>query len=195
MEITGRELSLGECECWKELGEVLAAELKIVAARTTFSSVPLFLAEHMRRRLWKVDKRQARAEGRELPDEAMKTTPSVDASKCPECAGSGRHYPEGMEKGVKKWQQEKLIMSQESNESATQNLRFTWIHGMPSRSQRREFTLGRSFEQLARARSNNLFNPTGNSAAFIDNLSVSQMPSRRVNAGVRLLPGDLAEMG
>jgi len=111
-EITGRDLSPAESDRWRELAEVLAAELKIAAARTTVSSVPSFLTEHLRRRLWKVDKRQARAEGRELPDEAIKTPPSVDASKCPDCAGSGWHYPEGMEKGVKKCGHERLKMSQ-----------------------------------------------------------------------------------
>jgi hypothetical protein len=107
-EITGRELSPTESDRWRELGEVLAAELKIAAGRTTVSSVPSFLAEHLRRRLWKVDKRQARAEGMELPDEAMKTAPTVDAKQCPDCAGSGWHYPDGMEKGVKKCRHENL---------------------------------------------------------------------------------------
>jgi hypothetical protein len=115
-EITGREASSAESDRWKELGEVLVAELKIAAARTTVSSVPSFLAEHLRRRLWKLDKRQARAEGRELPDEAMKTTPSQDASKCPDCAGSGWHYPQGMDKGVRKCRHERLSVSQQGNE-------------------------------------------------------------------------------
>jgi hypothetical protein len=117
-EITGRELSSSESDRWRELAEVLVAELKIAAARTTVSSVTAFLAEHLRRRLWKVDKRQARAEGRELPDETMKTAPSVDAAKCPDCLGSGWHYPEGMEKGVKKCLHEKLNVSRESNQPA-----------------------------------------------------------------------------
>jgi hypothetical protein len=118
-EISGRAASAGEAARWEELANVLIAELKIAAARTTVSSVPSFLAEHLRRRLWKVDKRQARAEGRELPDEAMKTAPTVDASKCPDCAGSGWHYPEGQEKGVKKCRHEKLGVSHESDQSTT----------------------------------------------------------------------------
>jgi hypothetical protein len=100
-EITGKEVSFAESERWKELADVLIAELKIAAARTTVSSVPAFLAEHLRRRLWKLDKKQARAEGRELPDEAA-SAPQVDASACPDCAGSGWHYPEGPERGVAK---------------------------------------------------------------------------------------------
>jgi hypothetical protein len=115
-EISGRASSPAEAVRWEELANVLVAELKIAAARTTVSSVPSFLAEHLRRRLWKLDKRQARAEGRELPDEAMKTTPSMDASKCPDCAGSGWHYPQGMEKGVRKCRHERLSVSQQGNE-------------------------------------------------------------------------------
>ena len=107
-EITGRDLSTSESDRWRELAEVLAAELKIAAARTTVSSVPAFMAEHLRRRLWKIDKKQARAEGRELPDEIATQTPSVDASKCPDCGGSGWWYPEGEAKGVAKCRHEKL---------------------------------------------------------------------------------------
>lgn len=101
-EITGKDLSAAEGARWKELADVLIAELKIAAARTTVSSVPAFLSEHLRRRLWKIDKKQARAEGRELPDEAVSQTQSVDASKCSDCCGSGWWYPEGEGKGVAK---------------------------------------------------------------------------------------------
>jgi hypothetical protein len=101
-EITGKELSLADSDRWNELADVLVAELKIAAARTTVSSVPAFLAEHLRRRLWKIDKKQARAEGRELPDEATSQAPNIDASACPNCGGSGWWYPEGESKGVAK---------------------------------------------------------------------------------------------
>ena len=107
-EITGKELSSADDERWKELADVLMAELKIAAARTTVSNVPAFLAEHLRRRLWKIDKKQARAEGRELPDEAVSQTQTVDASKCPDCGGSGWWYPDGESKGVAKCRHEKL---------------------------------------------------------------------------------------
>ena len=108
-EITGKDLSPAESDRWKELAEVLMAELKIAAARTNVSSVPAFLAEHLRRRLWKIDKKQARAEGRELPDEmATKPQSSIDASSCPDCGGSGWWYPEGEAKGVAKCRHEKL---------------------------------------------------------------------------------------
>lgn len=107
-EITGKELSPAESDRWRELADVLGVELKIAAARTTISSVPAFLAEHLRRRLWKIDKKQARAEGRELPDEAVRQSSSDDTSKCPDCGGSGWWYPDGESKGVAKCKHEKL---------------------------------------------------------------------------------------
>jgi hypothetical protein len=95
-EITGREPSQAEAARWGELAEVLVTELKIAAGRTTVSSVPAFLAEHLRRRLWKKEKRQ-------LDDERSKeqsAASKVDASNCPDCFGTGMWYPEGFEKGV-----------------------------------------------------------------------------------------------
>jgi len=107
-ELTGKELSASESDRWRELAQVLMAELKIAAARTTISSVPAFLAEHLRRRLWKIDQKQAHAEGRELPDEAVRQAQTVDASQCTDCGGSGWWYPEGDTKGVAKCKHEKL---------------------------------------------------------------------------------------
>jgi hypothetical protein len=107
-EVTGKELSTTEQDGWRELGEVLVAELKIAAARTTVSSIPAFLAEHLRRRLWKIDKKQARAEGRELPDQPVSSATQVDASGCTDCGGSGWWYPEGEGKGVAKCRHQKL---------------------------------------------------------------------------------------
>jgi hypothetical protein len=110
-EITGKEISSTDKDRWREVADILVAELKIAAARTTVSSVPSFLAEHLRRRLWKIDKKQARAEGRELPDEmTTKQQSSVDASSCPDCGGSGWWYPEGEAKGVAKCRHEKLTI-------------------------------------------------------------------------------------
>ena len=96
-EITGREPSQGEAMRWGELAEVLVTELKIAAGRTTVSSVPSFLAEHLRRRLWKKEKRQI---DDERSKEQSAATPKVDTSKCPDCFGTGMWYPEGFEKGV-----------------------------------------------------------------------------------------------
>ncbi len=108
-ELTGKETSVAEQARWNEVADVLIAELKIAAARTTVSSVPSFLAEHLRRRLWKIDKKQARAEGRELPDQiSTSTTPVEQAKDCPDCGGSGWWYPNGMEHGVTRCKHERL---------------------------------------------------------------------------------------
>jgi hypothetical protein len=96
-EITGHTPSRAEKERWLELAEVLSAELKIAAGRTTVSSAPAFLAEHLRRRLWKKDKREIEAEAAQ-PKTA--DAPKVDATQCPDCFGTGMWYPEGFEKGV-----------------------------------------------------------------------------------------------
>ncbi|MBA3323481.1 MAG: hypothetical protein H0T45_18830 [Pyrinomonadaceae bacterium] len=101
-ELTGRSPAAVEAARWQELAEVLVAELKIAAGRTTISSVPAFLAEHLRRRLWKLDKKQARAEGRELPDDSKLATSAERAVDCPDCSGSGWWYPNGLERGVAK---------------------------------------------------------------------------------------------
>lgn len=106
-DLTGREPSKADAARWRELAEVITAEARIAAARTTVSNVPAFLAEHLRRRLWKIDKRQAQAEGRELPDQAV-SAPSESPQNCPDCKGSGWWYPQGQEKGVAKCRHERL---------------------------------------------------------------------------------------
>jgi hypothetical protein len=94
-EVTPVELS--------ELDELLTTEYRIAAARTTVSSPAAFLAEHLRRRLWKKEKRQIEREG----DSSAPQT-KVNASQCPNCFGTGMWYPEGYEKGVAKCKHEKL---------------------------------------------------------------------------------------
>jgi hypothetical protein len=96
-EITGKEPSQVEAARWGELAEVLVTELKIATGRTTVSNIPAFLAEHLRRRLWKKEKRQI---DDERSKEQSATAPKVDASKCPNCFGTGMWYPEGFDKGV-----------------------------------------------------------------------------------------------
>jgi hypothetical protein len=105
-EITGKEPSKAEAARWAEVAEVLMTELRIAAGRTTVSSVPAFLAEHLRRRLWKKEKRQIEAEAAE--QKASAPARKVDASKCPDCFGTGMYYPEGYEKGVGKCHHSKL---------------------------------------------------------------------------------------
>ncbi|HEV2864410.1 MAG TPA: hypothetical protein VGX48_25650 [Pyrinomonadaceae bacterium] len=104
-EVTGRESSPSDAARWGELAEVLVTELKIAAGRTTVSSVPAFLAEHLRRRLWKKEKRQLDAErSKEQPGPAHR----VDAAQCPDCFGTGMWYPEGFDKGVARCEHKSL---------------------------------------------------------------------------------------
>jgi hypothetical protein len=103
-ELTGRN---ADTDKWDELWEVLSTELKMAAGRTTVSSVPAFLTEHLRRRLWKKDKRQLDREG-ESAAGVQASAVKVDAAQCPDCFGTGMWYPEGFDKGVAKCGHEKL---------------------------------------------------------------------------------------
>jgi hypothetical protein len=105
-EITGKEPSATEIERWREVAEVLVTELKIAAGRTSVSSVPAFLAEHLRRRLFKKDQKQLATEAAEAS--SAPPTPKVNASQCPDCFGTGMWYPEGYDKGVARCRHEKL---------------------------------------------------------------------------------------
>jgi hypothetical protein len=111
-EITGRELTAAERHKFRELADVLVTELKIAAGRTTVSSVPAFLAEHLRRRLWKKEKRQIESEAAEAAA-GSKASPKLDASKCPDCYGAGMYYPEGFDKGVARCDHKRLTESQD----------------------------------------------------------------------------------
>jgi hypothetical protein len=106
-EITGKEPSKAEAARWAEVAEVLMTELKIAAGRTTVSNVPAFLAEHLRRRLWKKEKRQIEAEAAE--QKASAPAGKVDASQCPDCFGTGMYYPEGFDKGVARCPHSNLV--------------------------------------------------------------------------------------
>jgi hypothetical protein len=112
-EITGRQPSATEAAKWRELAEVLITELRIAAGRTTVSSVPAFLAEHLRRRLWKLENRKQPAAG---AGEAEAPGPSVtneEALECPDCFGTGMYYPGGFDKGVARCKHERLRPSAE----------------------------------------------------------------------------------
>lgn len=104
-ELTGKNTS---AEKWAEVWEVLETELKIAAGRTTVSSVPAFLAEHLRRRLFKKDKRQLEQESSVQGDSANVAAMTGDISNCPSCFGTGYHYPEGFERGVARCEHKKL---------------------------------------------------------------------------------------
>ena len=87
--------------------DLLVTELKIAAGRTNVSSVPAFLTEHLRRRLWKKDRRQVEEEGKSA-SAGREGAVKVDASQCPDCFGTGMWYPEGFERGVARCGHEKL---------------------------------------------------------------------------------------
>lgn len=106
-ELTGKSPAEAEAERWGELADVLITELRIAAGRTTVSSVPAFLTEHLRRRLWKKEKRQIEAEATEQKVAAQGA--KVDASRCPDCFGTGMYYPEGFEKGVARCEHSRLV--------------------------------------------------------------------------------------
>jgi hypothetical protein len=108
-ELTGKDPVAAERERYRELAQVLLTELRMAAGRTTISSVPSFLAEHLRRRLWKLDKRQAQAEGKELPDQPRTTNAIPEGQTCPDCNNTGWWYPNGTEKGVARCQHKHLI--------------------------------------------------------------------------------------
>lgn len=110
-EITGRQPSSSEAAKWRELAEVLITELRIAAGRTTVSSVPALLAEHLRRRLWKLENRKqppVTAGGSETPEP---TVTRDEARECPDCFGTGMYYPGGFEKGVARCKHERLASS------------------------------------------------------------------------------------
>ena len=100
-ELTGKAST--NDEKWDELADLLITELKIASARTTVSNVPAFLAEHLRRRLWKVDRERA-VEMASESDQGGQTPALSDKErrKCPDCAGTGFWYPQGPDKGVAK---------------------------------------------------------------------------------------------
>ena len=107
-DVTGRESTQAEAERWGELAELLVTELKIAAGRTgVVSNVPAFLTEHLRRRLWKKDRRQVEEEGKSVAA-SRGGAAKVDASQCPDCFGTGMWYPEGFERGVARCGHEKL---------------------------------------------------------------------------------------
>ena len=109
-EVTGKEPSPAEAARWNEIGEVLVTELKIAAGRTTVSSVPAFLAEHLRRRLFKKDKREIEREAAAPEAEKSPALTKEQIDQCRDCFGTGMWYPEGYEKGVAKCRHEKLAV-------------------------------------------------------------------------------------
>jgi hypothetical protein len=112
-ELTGKASTI--TDKWNELAELLVTELKIAAARTTVSNVPAFLTEHLRRRLWKVDKVRATEIAIE-PEQGSMTLTDEERRSCPDCAGTNFWYPEGPDKGVAKCKHSKLISTSAKKE-------------------------------------------------------------------------------
>jgi hypothetical protein len=107
-EVTDRESTPAEAERWSELAELLVTELKLAAGRTgSVSCVPAFLTEHLRRRLWKQEKRQLEEEGRAATG-GSEGGAHRDTTQCPDCFGTGMYYPEGFERGVARCPHSKL---------------------------------------------------------------------------------------
>ena len=104
-EVTGKEATRADLDRFVEVIEVLTLEGRIAAARTTVSSAGPFLAEHLRRRLFKKDKQQLAVESAQ----SEPSTAVVDAKACPDCAGVGWYYPEGKEKGMAKCKHARLL--------------------------------------------------------------------------------------
>ncbi|HEY0078683.1 MAG TPA: hypothetical protein VGB73_08555 [Pyrinomonadaceae bacterium] len=103
-ELTGKEPAKAEAERWRELAELLMAELRIAAARTpSVSSVPAFLTEHLRRRLWKMEKKPQSDKLQVTSDKPTEEQGnSLPVKDCPSCGGSGWWYPHGYDGGVAK---------------------------------------------------------------------------------------------
>jgi hypothetical protein len=107
-EITGRQPAAAEAAKWRELAEVLVTELRIAAGRTTVSSVPAFLAEHLRRRLWKLENRKQPPASAGETEAPGPTATREEMLECPDCFGTGMYYPGGFEKGVARCKHERL---------------------------------------------------------------------------------------
>jgi hypothetical protein len=75
-KVTGKAPVVAESDRWREIGELLSAELQIAASRTTVSSAPAFLFEHLRRRLRKADARQIEQEVLEASSGQVPSTPA-----------------------------------------------------------------------------------------------------------------------
>jgi hypothetical protein len=109
-ELTGKNAS--QAAQWKELAELLITELRIAAGRTTISNVPAFLTEHLRRRLWKVDKKRATEISVAAQEQGSQPTLSeAEKRSCPDCAGTNFWYPQGPDKGVARCTHAKLLSS------------------------------------------------------------------------------------
>jgi hypothetical protein len=107
-EITGKTPLVNERQRWGELAELMVTELRIAGARTTVSSIPAFLTEHLRRRLWKKEKEQVAELNGPTEATAAPTLTFEQVKGCQDCGGTGFYYPKGFEGGVAKCRHERL---------------------------------------------------------------------------------------
>jgi hypothetical protein len=121
---TGRELTAADEKGLRELGEILAVEFRIAAARTTVNSPGAFIATHMRRRLFKKNEAEMAAEETtgDMGAPGIQKLSAEEIAKCLDCGGSGRFYPggnnpDGWAKGIAKCNHQSL--SQTADESST----------------------------------------------------------------------------
>ena len=102
-DLTGRETTPTDKERWKHVAEILAAQLELIASRTTISNAPAILAEHLHRHLnnKRVQEKMGLltpAEAREAKEEKESEKPKEiipDLYLCPDCYGTSFWNPDG----------------------------------------------------------------------------------------------------
>jgi hypothetical protein len=110
--LSSREATRADYSGMRELFDVILTEARIARDRTSVVSSPsAFVAEHLRRRLFKKSKREMESETKA----ATPTAPSVDASKCLDCGGSSWWYPNGPDKGVARCKHARLTQGKEKS--------------------------------------------------------------------------------
>jgi hypothetical protein len=97
---TGKGISSTDRIKWKHVGEVLAAQIDLIASRTTISNGPAVLAEHLQRHL--NNKRMLEKMGLITPAEAKEMKEPVSIKQeipflflCPDCKGTRMWNPDG----------------------------------------------------------------------------------------------------
>ena len=97
---TGQGINPNDKIKWKHVGEVLAAQIELIAARTTISNGPAILAEHLQRYL--NNKRVLEKMGLITPDEAKTMKEPITKKQeipylflCPDCKGTRMWNPDG----------------------------------------------------------------------------------------------------
>ncbi|MDQ3687425.1 MAG: hypothetical protein M3430_17765, partial [Acidobacteriota bacterium] len=119
IDVTGKTPAHFDKERWRELAELLFTELKIAAARTTVSSVPSFLTEHLRRRLWKMDHKPSGGRAEKQDSKNVSDHSAAPASECPDCGGTGFYYPRGYESGVARCSHANLVAEEKKEKRLT----------------------------------------------------------------------------